>query len=76
MSRAKMFQAINDEDINALQEILKEQSSQLHSARTVNIVTIPLRSDLELDTRNYPKARSEMIFFSSCLHIHNFGQFF
>ena len=39
-------------------------------------VTIPLRSDLELDTRNYPKERSEMNFFSSCLHIHNFGQFF
>ena len=37
MSRAKMFQAINDGDINALQEILKEQSSQLHNARTVNI---------------------------------------
>ena len=37
MSRAKMFQAINDEDINALQEILKEQSSQLHNARTVNM---------------------------------------
>ena len=52
MSSAKMFQAINDEDVNALQEILKEQSSQLHNARTVNMLTIPLRSDLKLDTRN------------------------
>lgn len=76
MLRAKMFQAINDEDVNALQEILKEQSSQLHNERTVNMLTIPLRSDLELDTRNYPKERSEMNFFSSCLHIHNFWTIF
>ena len=67
-----MFQAINDEDIKALQEILKEKSSQLHNARTVNMLTVSLRSDLKLDTRNYPKESSEMNFFSSCLHIHNF----
>ena len=76
MSSAKMFQAINDEDINALKEILKEQSSQLHNARTVNMLTIPLRSDLELDIRNYPNESSEMNFFSSCLHIHNFWTIF
>ena len=40
-SPTKMFQAINDGDVNSLQEILKEQSgSQLNSFRTVSTATV------------------------------------
>lgn len=31
-----MFQAINDEDVDALKEILTEQSPELDNVRTVN----------------------------------------
>lgn len=33
---SKMFQAINDEDVDALKEILTEQSPELDNVRTVN----------------------------------------
>ena len=40
-SPTKMFQAINDGDVNSLQEILKEQSgSLLNSFRTVSTATV------------------------------------
>lgn len=48
-----MFQAINDGEVSALQDVLKEQSSQLNSVKTVTTILVCSLNVCYLDVSIY-----------------------